>query len=305
MTTTKASKTKRGAGKKAGAKSRTKAKPKKALKKRAAPKAKKRAPAKSKKPAARTPIEIPPMEMRKVADLAPAPYNPRSITKEELDGLRASIERFGLVEPLIVNRKTGYVVGGHQRLKVLIDAGVKETPVVVVDLDDANEKALNITLNNPGITGDFDDGLADLLASIAEDIGPVFEELNLDELLPSDIDPVRYTSKITAPIYEPKGRRPQVRTLCDSEKTRALVAEIEATDELPADVAKFLKLAAERHTRFHFARIAEFYAHAPAHVQDLFERSALVIIDFDKAIEYGFTTLTEKLGEIEEDDRDE
>jgi hypothetical protein len=67
---------------------------------------------------------------------------------------------------------------------------------------------------------------------------------------------------------------------------------------LPDEVAEFLRFAAERHTVFNFRQIAEFYCHADATVKDLFEKSGLVIIDFDKAIENGFVHMTEKLGEL-------
>ena len=54
------------------------------------------------------------IETKRLSDLSPAPYNPRTITADALDGLRHSVERFGLVEPVIWNRQTGHVVGGHQ-----------------------------------------------------------------------------------------------------------------------------------------------------------------------------------------------
>ena len=59
-----------------------------------------------------------------------------------------------------------------------------------------------------------------------------------------------------------------------------------------------MRFAAERHTVFNFGQVAEYYCHADATLQDLMERSGLVIIDFDKAIEYGFVHLTERLGAL-------
>lgn len=244
--------------------------------------------------------------MRRVEDLVPAPYNPRSISKRAMKGLKASLSRFGLVEPLVLNKRTGYLVGGHQRLKVLLDSGVEEAPVVIVDLPDAEEKALNITLNSDKVAGDFDEGLNDLLAGLQDPLGDMFADLNLDDLLGSGegVSTVSYTSKITAPIYEPKGRKPAVDRLFDNEKTQELLDEIEEAKGIPADVKRFLRLAAERHTSFHFGRIAEFYAHSPAPVQELMERSALVIIDLDKAIENGFTQMVSELGALEQEDQD-
>jgi len=106
-----------------------------------------------------------------------------------------------------------------------------------------------------------------------------------------------YSKKIVSPIYEPKGEKPPVVDLYDESKTSALIADIDKYD-LPDDIAAFLRAAAQRHTVFNFARIAEFYAHADADVQRLMEDSALIIIDFKRAIDLGFVKLTERLGQI-------
>ncbi|GEO26676.1 methyltransferase [Alicyclobacillus acidoterrestris] len=93
----------------------------------------------------------------KLENLIPAEYNPRIDLRPgdpEYEKLKRSIEGFGLVEPIVWNERTGNVVGGHQRLKVLRDLGETETEVVIVDLDDAKEKALNLALNK--IEGDWD-----------------------------------------------------------------------------------------------------------------------------------------------------
>lgn len=110
------------------------------------------------------------MEIRKVdaGRLNPAAYNPRRDLKpgdRDYEKLRRSIEEFGFVEPVVWNERTGFVVGGHQRLKVLLDMGVTEIDCVVVDMDSDREKALNVALNR--IQGDWDEGkLAEVLADI-------------------------------------------------------------------------------------------------------------------------------------------
>ena len=95
----------------------------------------------------------------------PAPYNPRIDLNPDDERYRRivrSLDTFGLVEPLVWNKRTGHLVGGHQRLKVLIARGASEAPVSVVDLPEKKEKALNLALNKVG--GDWDQGLlADLL----------------------------------------------------------------------------------------------------------------------------------------------
>lgn len=118
-----------------------------------------------------------------IKDLNPAEYNPREIDDEELEGLTASVEEFGLVEPLVWNKRTGNLVGGHQRLKVLLAQGVPKAMVSVVDLSLEREKALNVALNNPHIQGRFSDGLQDLLREIKADDRHLFRDVALDKLL--------------------------------------------------------------------------------------------------------------------------
>lgn len=97
------------------------------------------------------------IEKKKVIDLVPADYNPRKDLKpgdKEYEKLKRSIDEFGYVDPLIWNKRTSRLVGGHQRLKVLKDMGIDEVDVVVVDMDEEKEKALNVALNK--ISGDWD-----------------------------------------------------------------------------------------------------------------------------------------------------
>ncbi len=112
------------------------------------------------------------MEIRtlKAAQLKAADYNPRRDLQPEdaeYQKLRRSIETFGYVEPIIWNERTGRVVGGHQRLKVLIEQGREEIEAVVVDLEEKDEKILNVLLNK--VKGRWDIGrLADLLQQLDE-----------------------------------------------------------------------------------------------------------------------------------------
>src|SRR5215468_10698772 len=97
---------------------------------------------------AATPLEVRTLPL---ADLTPAPYNPRRVLKptdRRYRKLAASLREFGLVEPLIWNELTGHVVGGHTRLAILTSAGASEVPVSVVRLTPEREKALNVVLNN-------------------------------------------------------------------------------------------------------------------------------------------------------------
>lgn len=110
------------------------------------------------------------MRIQKVnaARLNPAAYNPRRDLKpgdKDYEKLKRSIEEFGFVEPVVWNEATGNVVGGHQRLKVLLDMGETEIDCVVVDLGPEQEKALNLALNR--IQGGWDETkLAEVMADL-------------------------------------------------------------------------------------------------------------------------------------------
>lgn len=122
------------------------------------------------------------------AKLKAADYNPRRDLQPEdaeYQKLRRSIEEFGYIEPIIWNERTGRVVGGHQRLKVLLEQGAQEIECVVVDLPDKDEKILNVLLNK--VKGRWDIGkLADLLQQLDE-AGAMevtgFEDWELQSLL--------------------------------------------------------------------------------------------------------------------------
>jgi DNA modification methylase len=124
------------------------------------------------------------MEIREVdlEKLEPAPYNPRAISDEALDGLSHSIGEFGLVEPIVWNERTGHVVGGHQRLKVLEQTGTKSTKVVVVDLDPVREKALNLALNSRHLQGDWTVELGGILRELKIEMPEISGALSFDAL---------------------------------------------------------------------------------------------------------------------------
>lgn len=105
------------------------------------------------------------IEIRDINSISLAKYNPRRISKDAHASLVASINRFGFVDPVIVNDRTGVLVGGHQRIKAAKELNLASIPVVSVDLDEAEEKALNVALNK--ISGEWD---MDALRSVLTDI---------------------------------------------------------------------------------------------------------------------------------------
>ena len=126
--------------------------------------------------------------------IKPASYNPRKISKKEWDALDKSLEKFGVVEPLVVNSRTGNLVGGHQRYDVMKRKGWQEVPVVKVDLSLEDEKALNLALNK--ISGEWnEDKLRGLITDLSaaqydlqytgfdhEDIKDFFGDKYLEEI---------------------------------------------------------------------------------------------------------------------------
>jgi DNA modification methylase len=126
------------------------------------------------------------IEQRDPAELVPADYNPRKIDDHQLDALKRSLDRWGFVEPVVMNKRTGRIVGGHQRVKAALALAVPEVPTVWVDIDEEGEKALNIALNQ--ISGEWEE---DKLAALLDELeakGQSLEELGfkqdrLDDLL--------------------------------------------------------------------------------------------------------------------------
>jgi len=104
----------------------------------------------------------------------------------------------------------------------------------------------------------------------------------------------KYSSKIEAPIYEPKNAKPHILELVNKEKTHRLIREIDNSN-LSFEEKNFLIDAAKRHSVFNYEKIADYYAHSTPEMQNLMERSALVIIDFEKAIQLGYVKLCDEI----------
>ena len=147
-------------------------------------------------------------EVKRIADMNRAAYNPRVDLQpedEEYQAIERSLKRHGLVQPIVWNRRTNTVVSGHQRLTVLEAQGETEVTVSVVDLDDIQEKELNVALNK--ITGEWDD---DKLSVILNELG---EEATDTGFTLTEIDVLRdelksYFDDVTAPDEEEPTEEP-------------------------------------------------------------------------------------------------
>jgi DNA modification methylase len=118
----------------------------------------------------------------KVADLNPAPYNPREISEGAYSGLKHSLEKFGYVGLIVVNKRNMRIVGGHQRYKILQEYDVESVKVIMVDLNEIEEQAMNLTLNNNEIGGEWTASLIPLIERLRKEASDDYINLRLKEL---------------------------------------------------------------------------------------------------------------------------
>jgi ribosomal protein L7/L12 len=237
--------------------------------------------------------------------------NARTHSKEQIAQIAESIRQFGFTNPVLLD-KDGVLIAGHGRLAAARQIGRTTVPAIQLDqLTPTQVRALRIADNKIALNSGWNQEMLAAefakLADIKFDLAVTGFELKEIKFIVDrnnttieEVDKA-YTRKVKAPIYEITGKRPALSELYDTSKTDALITEIEKA-KLPKDLKAFLIEAARRHTVFQYAKIAEFYAHADPGVQDLMEKSALVILDFDKAIENGFVRLSDEIAELYKED---
>ena len=235
--------------------------------------------------------------------------NYRKHDKKNKSLIKKSLEKFGAGRSIVVDAE-GEIIGGNgvyeQAQKLGLKTKIVETDgseLVVVkrtDLktDDEKRKALAVMDNSTSDTSEFDLELltADFSVDELEDFGielPEEEESNEDE---------KYSIKITPPIYSPKKKnKPKLSECVDLEKYNQLKKEIESNKNLSEEERTLLLLASTRHICFNYENIAEYYCHCSDDTKSLMEKNALVIVDINKAIEFGFVKYTEEIINIIEE----
>lgn len=259
--------------------------------------------------------------------------NPRRITNRQLEDLESWLSELGDLSGVVHDLNSDEIIGGNQRSKVF---DINNCEIVLTDtytepdaqgtvahgyvvwngakyayrqvrLDERQCEMANIVANKAGgawdldvLAGNFQ--MDDLLSWGFEpfELGLSDGESNGDGSGGEKDEP--YSREIKSPHYQITGEKPAVSELYDDSKTQALIRNIESSTDLTDEQKRFLTVAAQRHTVLHFNRIAEYYAHADAGLQDLMEESALVIIDFNKAIELGFVKLSEEIAKLYAED---
>lgn len=244
------------------------------------------------------------VEQISVANLIPFAKNSRTHSDAQVAQIAGSIREFGFTNPILIDEQNG-VIAGHGRLLAARKLNLDEVPCIRLEgLTDAQKRAYVIADNKIALNAGWDEKLLALELQELSDLGFSLDStgftseeiaaLSMDDIQAATEEP--YTRKIEAPKYEPSNEKPNIEELCNREKVNKFIDYIK-TSNLTESEKAFLMIAAERHTVFDFRKIADYYAHANAEMQNLMEMSALVIIDFDKAIENGYVALTKNIME--------
>lgn len=231
-----------------------------------------------------------------IEDLKPYEKNAK-IHSYNVDLIANSIKEFGFKQPILIDKKN-VIIAGHGRLLAAKQLDLVEVPCIIADdLTPTQVKALRLADNKVAESSYDTAVLDDELQSLLDEQYDM-SDFGFDlagEIEPPEKDP--YTAKIDIPQYQMTGAEPELTDLASIKRYEELTAEIDES-ECPEDVKEFMKLAATRHIKFDYAKIAEYYAHADAATQRLMEKSALVIIDFDDAIKNGYVKLTSALDDV-------
>ena len=235
-----------------------------------------------------------------INSITPYNKNPRK-NNDAVGPVAESIKEFGFNQPIVIDNE-GIIVVGHTRHKAAKQLKMTTVPILKLpaDMEQKKIRAYRIADNRLNEFAEWDDEMLieELKLLQAEDYNIDMSGFSEDFILAhSEQEQEKYTKKIDTPIYTPHGIEPELDDLFNDDKVQLLLQDIE-TSVVPDDIKDFLKLAAYRHTQFNYSRIAEYYCHADKKVQELIEDSALVIIDFQKAIELGYANLREDVVDI-------
>lgn len=250
----------------------------------------------------------------KISELKPNPKNPNKHPESQIELLANIIEKQGWRQPIKVSTLSGYIVSGHGRYEAALFMGAEYVPVDYQDYESEEQEIADLLADNRiAELAEIDEKiLIELLEELEEtDIDltgydkDFMNAINaLSDEISEDMDTENeYTKKVETPIYQVTGDTPDIDELYDKSKAEKLIQDIDAA-EITESEKEFLKLVAYRHIVFDYRNIAEYYAAANALVQNLMEDSALIIIDFKKAIEHGYAKLKSDISEAIENESD-
>lgn len=250
--------------------------------------------------------KVPKYRNAKTESLIPYARNSRTHSKDQISQIASSIKEFGFTNPILID-ELGGIIAGHGRLLAAQKLGMDEVPVIELSyLTEAQKKAYIIADNKLALNAGWDEEMLKIefeeLKALDFDLDLTgFDDKELNKIFGID-DDNPYTKKVDIPIYEPSKEKPKISDLYDEKKALLLAEKIQKLD-IPTEEREFLVCAAYRHVEFNFEQIANYYAHSSPKIQRAMEDSALVIIDFNKAIENGYVRLSKDIYDKYEEDR--
>lgn len=242
------------------------------------------------------------IEYLSLGEIKPYENNPRN-NEEAVDYVANSIKEFGFKVPIIID-ENNVIVAGHTRLKAAEKLGLEKAPCIRADdLTEKQVKAFRLADNKVGEIATWDlEKLNIELENINLDMSEFGFEINIDEVELEEEKENPYTQKVDIPQYQMMGECPDISELYDTGKVEELKSLINSSRVTP-EQKEFLNAAITRFYKFDFQNIAEYYAHQNSEMQELMEKLALVIIDFDDAIKNGYATLSNAIAEMLEEDK--
>jgi len=228
----------------------------------------------------------------KIQDIKPYGNNAKKHSKKQIEQVANSIKRFGFVQPLVVDKNNELIIG-HCRLEASKKLGLTEVPVLKVeDLSEEEVKALRLADNK---LNESEWDMALVLPELKALDTDLLKLTGFREDLVLNPDEERYTKKIVPPVYEPSSQKPLLSELYQNLQETELLEKIKNTP-MEQEEAEFLREAVHRLTRFDYKKIADYYANTENEgLKAIMEDLALVIIDYDKAIELGYIKLSNDL----------
>jgi hypothetical protein len=246
------------------------------------------------------------IEKIKVDEIIPYADNAKLHPERQIEQIRSSILEFGFNDPIAID-ENNVVIEGNGRLMAIKDLGFKEVDCIRIEgLTEDQKRAYILVHNQLTMNTGFDIDILNRELEKIKGIDMKQFDFELDIDFDTDIDTgdgTKYTQKVDVPQYEPTGERPDIWDLCDSDKADSFLEEINESKVSPEE-KDFLIKATRRLYEFNYKKIAEYYAQATPEMQELMEHLALVIIDFDNAIAYGYAQLSAALEEMRAEDEE-
>ena len=243
---------------------------------------------------------------KKINELKPYENNSRTHDESQIKQICESIKEYGWTNPVLIDEK-GMIIAGHGRVEAGKKLDIKEVPCIVLSgLTEAQKKAYVIADNKMALNAGWNE---ELLKTELENLKELdfdleltgFSKKELDKLFDEINESNPYTAKTEIPQYEIKGEMPEIYELIEEEKVNQLIEDIRKSN-VGEKEKEFLIKSAYRHYGFNYSKIAEYYCHQNKEMQELMEKSALVIIDINNAIAEGYAELKEEMEEMIEDE---